>query len=109
MTFLTLKQAELLAFIKQYQEYRHCTPSFEEMKEGLGLKSKSGVQRLIEAMVERGYIRRLHNRARCMEVVQQPELRENSCVTLWRALDTVPTADLLTEIRRRGFEMERRA
>ncbi|KHK91583.1 transcriptional repressor LexA [Novosphingobium malaysiense] len=70
---LTRKQHELLRFIQTRLEESGISPSFEEMKEALDLKSKSGVHRLISALEERGFIRRLPNRARALEVLRQPE------------------------------------
>jgi len=70
---LTRKQHELLRFIQVRLEESGVSPSFEEMKEALDLKSKSGVHRLISALEERGFIRRLPNRARALEVIRQPE------------------------------------
>ncbi|PZT91485.1 MAG: repressor LexA [Citromicrobium sp.] len=70
---LTAKQYELIRFIQQRLEETGISPSFEEMKEALDLKSKSGVHRLISALEERGFIRRLPNRARALEVVKLPE------------------------------------
>ncbi|WBY15823.1 transcriptional repressor LexA [Erythrobacteraceae bacterium WH01K] len=70
---LTAKQHELIQFIQQRLEETGISPSFEEMKEALDLKSKSGVHRLISALEERGFIRRLPNRARALEVIRQPE------------------------------------
>ena len=70
---LTRKQHELLIFIQNRLEESGISPSFEEMKEALDLKSKSGVHRLISALEERGFIRRLPNRARALEVIRQPE------------------------------------
>jgi len=70
---LTAKQHELLRFIQRKLEETGISPSFEEMKEALDLKSKSGVHRLISALEERGFIRRLPNRARALEVTRQPE------------------------------------
>lgn len=70
---LTAKQHELIQFIQQRLEDTGISPSFEEMKEALDLKSKSGVHRLISALEERGFIRRLPNRARALEVIRQPE------------------------------------
>ena len=69
---LTAKQRELLQFITVRLEDSGVSPSFEEMKEALDLKSKSGVHRLISALEERGFIRRLPNRARALEVIRQP-------------------------------------
>jgi repressor LexA len=70
---LTAKQHELLQFIQRRLEATGISPSFEEMKEALDLKSKSGVHRLISALEERGFIRRLPNRARALEVVREAE------------------------------------
>ncbi|MCB2075266.1 MAG: transcriptional repressor LexA [Novosphingobium sp.] len=70
---LTRKQHELLRFIQNKLEETGISPSFEEMKDALELKSKSGVHRLISALEERGFIRRLPNRARALEVLRQPE------------------------------------
>jgi repressor LexA len=70
---LTRKQHELIRFIQNRLEETGVSPSFEEMKEALDLKSKSGVHRLISALEERGFIRRLPNRARALEVLRQPE------------------------------------
>lgn len=70
---LTAKQHELVRFIQQRLEATGISPSFEEMKEALDLKSKSGVHRLISALEERGFIRRLPNRARALEVLKGPE------------------------------------
>jgi repressor LexA len=70
---LTRKQHELLTFIQNRLEESGISPSFEEMKEALDLKSKSGVHRLISALEERGFIRRLANRARALEVIREPD------------------------------------
>jgi repressor LexA len=70
---LTSKQHELLRFIHERLESSGISPSFEEMKDALDLKSKSGVHRLIGALEERGFIRRLANRARALEVLKVPE------------------------------------
>jgi repressor LexA len=70
---LTRKQHELVCFIYDRLADTGVSPSFEEMKEALDLKSKSGVHRLISALEERGFIRRLANRARALEVVKMPE------------------------------------
>lgn len=70
---LTAKQHELLHFIQQRLDASGISPSFEEMKEALGLKSKSGIHRLISALEERGFLRRLPNRARALEVLKVPE------------------------------------
>jgi repressor LexA len=72
---LTRKQHELLLYIDEQLAQTGISPSFEEMKEALDLKSKSGVHRLISALEERGFIRRLANRARALEVLKMPETR----------------------------------
>jgi repressor LexA len=71
---LTAKQHELLNFIHQRLSATGVSPSFDEMREALDLKSKSGVHRLISALEERQFIRRLPNRARALEVVKMPEV-----------------------------------
>lgn len=70
---LTKKQRELLLFIHDRMHLGDIAPSFEEMKEALDLKSKSGIHRLITSLVERGYLERLPNRARALEVKKLPE------------------------------------
>lgn len=70
---LTTKQHELLCFIDDRLKDTGVSPSFEEMKDALGLKSKSGIHRLISALEERDFIRRLPNRARALEVLKLPE------------------------------------
>lgn len=86
---LTAKQHELIRFIQQRLEETGISPSFEEMKEALDLKSKSGVHRLISALEERGFIRRLPNRARALEVVKVPEDAVSSSRSAMPANDTV--------------------
>jgi repressor LexA len=70
---LTRKQHELLLFIHQRMKESGIPPSFDEMKEALDLASKSGIHRLITALEERGFIRRLPNRARALEVIRLPD------------------------------------
>ncbi|WP_420337757.1 transcriptional repressor LexA [Roseibium sp.] len=70
---LTRKQYELLMFIHERLKETGVPPSFDEMKDALDLRSKSGIHRLITALEERGFIRRLPNRARAMEVVRLPD------------------------------------
>lgn len=72
---LTRKQNELLRYIDQRLGETGISPSFEEMKDALELRSKSGVHRLISALEERGFIRRLPNRARALEVVKMPDTK----------------------------------
>ncbi|QFU08233.1 LexA repressor [Rhodobacteraceae bacterium THAF1] len=73
---LTRKQLELLSFINKRLQRDGVPPSFDEMKEALDLRSKSGIHRLITALEERGFIRRLAHRARAIEIVKLPESLE---------------------------------
>ncbi|MDR0807586.1 MAG: transcriptional repressor LexA [Gemmobacter sp.] len=73
---LTRKQLELLDFIRVHLERDGIPPSFDEMKVALDLRSKSGIHRLITALEERGFIRRLAHRARALEIVKLPEAME---------------------------------
>lgn len=73
---LTRKQLELLDFIRIRMDRDGVPPSFDEMKEALDLRSKSGIHRLITALEERGFIRRLAHRARAIEIVKLPEAME---------------------------------
>ncbi len=75
---LTRKQLELLDFIKTRMDVDGVPPSFDEMKEALDLRSKSGIHRLITALEERGFIRRLAHRARALEIVKLPEAMEKA-------------------------------
>ena len=70
---LTAKQSELLKFIHERLRQSGVSPSFDEMREALDLKSKSGVHRLVSALEERQFIRRLPNRARALEVIKMPQ------------------------------------
>ena len=70
---LTRKQYELLMFIHERVRESGIPPSFDEMKDALGLKSKSGVHRLVTALEERGFLRRMEKRARALEIVKLPE------------------------------------
>jgi repressor LexA len=73
---LTRKQLELLDFIKTRMDKDGVPPSFDEMKDALDLRSKSGIHRLITALEERGFIRRLAHRARALEILKLPEAME---------------------------------
>jgi repressor LexA len=75
---LTRKQHELLLFIHERLGQGGVSPSFDEMKDALGLKSKSGIHRLITGLEERGFIRRLPHRARALEVLRLPEVAETA-------------------------------
>jgi len=85
---LTRKQYELLMFIHERLRETGVAPSFDEMKEALDLRSKSGIHRLITALEERGFLRRLAHRARALEVVKLPE---NSTLPKPRARTVTPT------------------
>jgi repressor LexA len=78
---LTKKQYELLIFIDQHLRDTGISPSFDEMKDALDLKSKSGIHRLITALEERGFIRRLVHRARALEVIRLPENADDDSVS----------------------------
>ena len=76
---LTKKQKELFDYLKEYMSNNEISPSFEEMKEAVNLKSKSGIHRLISSLEERGFIKRLKHKARAMEIVNKNStLLENS-------------------------------
>ncbi|MGN6849005.1 MAG: transcriptional repressor LexA [Sphingomicrobium sp.] len=92
---LTAKQRELLLFIDNRLKESGISPSFDEMREALDLKSKSGVHRLISALEERGFIRRLPNRARALEVVKLPETRPAATVTPIRPVAPAPANDVM--------------
>jgi repressor LexA len=79
---LTQKQKDLLLFIHERLQKTGVPPSFDEMKDALDLKSKSGIHRLITALVERGFIRRLPHRARAIEVIKLPEGGEGPVLQL---------------------------
>src|SRR5690606_39550574 len=93
---LTRKQRELLQFIQDRLGETGVSPSFDEMKDALGLKSKSGIHRLISGLEERGFIRRLPHRARALEVVRLPD-------ALGIAMPPPPPAALVSEPARGGF------
>ena len=69
---LTRRQRDLLTYLDAYQKTRGYSPSFDEMKDALNLRSKSGVHRMVEALEERGFIRRLRYHARAIEVIRLP-------------------------------------
>ena len=93
---LTQKQKDLLILIHERMQNGDVAPSFDEMREELGLKSKSGIHRLITALVERGYLERLPNRARALEVKRLPEGYDGSDkasasqVIAANAMDSIP-------------------
>ena len=83
---LTRKQSELLAYLSDHMQQHDVPPSFDEMRDALGLASKSGVHRLVSGLEERGYIRRLANRARAIEILKPVKAATGSIVT--RAVET---------------------
>ena len=92
---LTKKQRELLLLINDRMQSGEIAPSFDEMREALGLKSKSGIHRLITGLVERGYLERLPNRARALEVKRLPEGYESGSAT---ASHTTPSAAVISDM-----------
>ena len=92
---LTVKQHELLNFIHDRLSATGVSPSFDEMREALDLKSKSGVHRLISALEERQFIRRLPNRARALEVVRMPEIATPSGVVVPRPAPVLAANDTI--------------
>ena len=109
-SMLTKKQHELLLFIHSHLNANGVSPSFDEMKDALALKSKSGIHRLITGLEERGFIRRLPHRARAVEVLRLPndmapadataatttsrETAGEADITAWVGQYTVPAADV---------------
>lgn len=77
---LTEKQYKLLLFINKVLKESGCSPSFDEMKEAVGLKSKSGIHALIEALVERNFIKKLPHKARALEVLRLPKLKPSAII-----------------------------
>lgn len=91
---LTKRRHELLLLIDRRLREDGVSPSFEEMKDAVGLKSKSGIHRLITALEERGFIRRLPNRARALEVLRLPETAEANVSMLKPATEPAGTVEL---------------
>jgi repressor LexA len=83
---LTRKQSELLTYLSYHMQQHDVPPSFDEMRDALGLASKSGVHRLVSGLEERGYIRRLANRARAIEILKPVSAAAGGVVT--RAVET---------------------
>jgi repressor LexA len=79
---LTRKQSELLTYLSDHMQQHDVPPSFDEMRDALGLASKSGVHRLVSGLEERGYIRRLANRARAIEILKPVTAAASGVVTL---------------------------
>jgi len=95
---LTVRQADLLSFLR-HEAKAGRTPSYDEMRISQGLATKSGVHRLAAALEERGYIRRMHNRARSIEVFESRAEARN--MPEIRALAAFTTGDLIKELERR--------
>ncbi|MCL4167832.1 UNVERIFIED_CONTAM: hypothetical protein GTU68_006243 [Idotea baltica] len=91
MNMITQKQRDLLEFIQKRLDRDGVPPSFDEMRIALDLKSKSGIHRLITALEERGFIRRLAHKARALEIVKLPESMENKTL---RSIQTPPHGDI---------------
>lgn len=94
-TGLTFQQAELLSFIREHVA-KGITPSFEEMKDAMGLKSKAGIHRLVSALEERGYISRLRDRKRAIWPTDAASSPSNR-------LSGFSTSELVAELMTRGF------
>ena len=90
---LTKKQFELLRFINERLKETGVSPSFDEMKEALNLKSKSGIHRLITALEERGFIKRLAHRARALDVIKLPDSMSTSLTAPSRTSTPPPAAN----------------
>ena len=88
---LTRKQMELLTFVHERLKESGVPPSFDEMKDALDLRSKSGIHRLIKALEERGFIKRLPNRARAIEVIRLPEAMQPNLAAQNRARKFAPS------------------
>jgi SOS-response transcriptional repressor LexA len=101
---LTVAQADLLSFLR-HRDAAGNTPSFDEMRDALDLASKSGVHRLLTALEERGYVRRLNNRARAIEVFSERQIAP--LMPTPAELRHVPLPALLVEMNRRGFRVVR--
>ena len=90
ITMLTFQQEKLLKFIIDYQKQNNVTPSFDEMKDGLDLKSKSGIHRIVSALEERGYIKKLNNRARAIEIIKNVNLIDTESGKIKNNIISIP-------------------
>ena len=86
---LTRKQSELLEFLVKHSEVHDVPPSYDEMRDALGLASKSGIHRLVSGLEERGHIRRLANRARAIEILRPSGAAANLAKSVSAAVDAV--------------------
>ena len=93
---LTKKQKELFDYLNQYILKYKISPSFEEMKKAVNLKSKSGIHRLITSLEQRGFIKRLKHKARAMEITKNLNSRKNKTFILFKFIN--PTCFYLTPL-----------
>ena len=100
---LTRKQYELLVYIDKHLKQTGFSPSFEEMKDALNLKSKSGIHRLISALEERGYLARRHHRARALDVLRLPDNMQGSDSPAKSTLAPDPTPAFAPNVIRGDF------
>ena len=87
---LTKKQKELFVYLKDYISSNGISPSFEEMKNAVNLKSKSGIHRLITSLEQRGYIKRLKHKARAMEITKELQNNNSTVTTLENSFLNIP-------------------
>src|SRR5256885_15230467 len=104
---LTRKQYELLSFINTRLNDNGVSPSFDEMKDALNRKSKSGIHRLIPGLEERGFIRRLPHRARALEVLRLPDCLKTEAPAPAEDGNVVPFRPLRTDTPLPGRKLER--
>lgn len=97
MNAVTEQQRRLLDILKAYSAANGRMPSFDEMRQAMGLASKSGIHRLIAGLEERGFLRRIPNRARAIEIIEDPHLPETA------PINTISLLDFAREARRRGL------
>jgi len=95
---LTAKQHQLLSFLTDHQARHNISPSFDEMREAVGLASKSGIHRLLSALEERGYIRKLANRARAIEILRHPGAAASPSNVIHAEFSTPDTGGAVVEL-----------
>src|SRR5277367_6239181 len=100
---LTRKQYELLVYIDRHLKQTGFSPSFEEMKDALNLKSKSGIHRLISALEERGYLARRHHRARALDILRLPDNMQPKEVPAASPADADPSQGFAPNVIRGDF------
>ena len=99
---LTIKQRELLNFLRDYEHKHQASPSFDEMRQAIGLASKSGIHRLISGLEERGFIRRLANRARAIEIIRN----ENTALETNQKIDTNTDTNIIHAPFQTSYQIE---